>query len=394
METRNKIILTPDDRRQLRRIQSAYTEEVIGERLDDILGICLPSLTIGLTLPQGLSHGIASGIILPANARNVSPDIVSALQGALKVYGVDASLPQIKRYLASRKHRGPKQPRQERPNDVLFPLLEALYQGTPFFEPDQAPLPVGGLNCEFLNAIKGQERGPLFAFVLMHVGVLLVQEADENGVKAVVDAVHEAAVQLGLDPTKYEYSYVAGEANSRGQGNHIIFNSKRLKLKEVHHFKAVANIKGIMDLRETVRAILEDSILGLSFAFDSGHYKSLRGGWELTSVIRNEQTENYIDCVESQEAIPTVAEADYNCFLDKQRLHGHRDVDAFLNHGWNLVAANDTQATHRMGGRLDGAWYKYFPTNLVFSNYRVFPIFSKCLEISDHGNIYFVIKPI
>jgi hypothetical protein len=263
---------------------------------------------------------------------------------------------------------------QDHSPEQTLVIVEQLFEGMPFFDPSRnvRSIPILWLNCELLDDIKVGSLERVFATIMARAGVMAMAEANSAGVKPV-------AQRCG-------YEFFAATSNSRGQGCVIAWQPDSWERVTSFEHKETREVGGIAEMRVTAEVVLRHKLSGLAVRFLASHFKSLRGGWEVTAKVRFEQATNLLASINRHPGIPTIALGDYNCFLDRLRVYGNKDVDPFLTEDWALLGGlHDKRPTHMFGGRLDGIFSKWLSRNMFLRDYQVVPIYSEAPEVTDHA---------
>jgi hypothetical protein len=142
------------------------------------------------------------------------------------------------------------------------------------------------------------------------------------------------------------YKSFCSVANTRNQAVGFVVHP-RLKVLGQTSYDDVGTVQGIPDLRPAFRLDLEDTVTGDKFAVVVVHLKSMRGGMQVSGKVRYQQC--HVLATKLGKGFVGVIAGDWNTFLDRTN-----DLDPLYNAGFRLIAPNNTEATHIMGGRLDG----------------------------------------
>jgi hypothetical protein len=307
-------------------------------------------------------------IELPINSK-----VAEYFRAALAGLGFDATTREVFDYLAQRRMFLP-QPISDRSPEQTFAIVEQLFERLPFFDPfvHSHKIPIIWLNCELLDAMKSGTLEKVFANIMARAGVMAMAEANEAGVKPVAE-------ECG-------YDFFAAKSNRRGQGCVIAWQPDTWGLVTSFEHQETTGVSGVPELRESAEVVLRHKPSGFVLRFLASHFKSLRGGWELTADVRFEQSTNLLAKINQYPVLPTIALGDYNCFLNRLRVHGNKDVDPFLTENWSLLGGlHDTRPTQLLGGRLDGIFFKWLSAGMYLDDYTIIPVYSAAPEVTDHA---------
>lgn len=142
------------------------------------------------------------------------------------------------------------------------------------------------------------------------------------------------------------YSAYTCKPNTRNQAVGFVVHDRFEVLKVTSH-DAVANVQGVPDLRPAYELELKDKVTGKVRKYIVIHLKSMRGGPQVSGVVRRNQCKILAHILQGAKAV--LIAGDWNTFLDSSN-----DIDPLKQAGFKVVDPTDTRATHTMGGRLDG----------------------------------------
>jgi len=253
-------------------------------------------------------------------------------------------------------------------------IVEDLLQGVPLFQPDShvCEVPIVWLNCQLLDAMKADSLARVFATIMARGGLMAMAEANAAGVGPVARICG--------------YDFFAATANRRGQACVVAWHPETWQLVSSCEHCETAIVGELPELRMTAEVVLRHIQTGIMLRLLASHFKSLRGGWELTARVRFKQTSNLLEAIERSPMLPTIAAGDYNCFLDRLRAYGNKDVDPFVTQNWSLLGGlEDERPTQLLGGRLDGMFFKWLREGMVFDRYQIIPVYSAAPEVTDHA---------
>lgn len=228
----------------------------------------------------------------------------------------------------------------------------------------QGNLVYGEFNAEFLDATKANRYLATYVKMVKKVHVMFVEECDITGLAAIGKAAG--------------YGYRASKANTRNQAVGFLVHP-RFDILNVKVCDAVANVKGVPDLRPAYLLELKDRTSGEVVNVVVVHLKSMRGGPAQTGPIRYKQAQELVKWLGPD--FKGIVAGDFNCFLNNTN-----DMDPLKNHGLKLVYPNDTTSTQSMGGRLDGFYVMGIKHKI--GNYRVRSIWKNKIfgrGFSDHS---------
>jgi hypothetical protein len=143
------------------------------------------------------------------------------------------------------------------------------------------------------------------------------------------------------------YTSYCCKPNTRNQAVGFVLHN-RFKVISVTSHDAVANVQGIPDLRPAYELELEDTTTGKRRKYIVVHLKSMRGGPQVSGVVRRNQATIIAHVLKNSTGTETLIAGDWNTFGDKTT-----DLDPLKNAGFKIVDPTDARATHTMGGRLD-----------------------------------------
>jgi hypothetical protein len=364
-------MLKPQDIEFLRRLDKRSDIEFGVERtvrnslLDDSKGLRFPALE-----SEGAVVTAAGQIELPPITK-----MLEYLRKALLDLGIVATPDEIASYLDVRKNY-PPEPIPYRSVEETMVRVQTLFQSIPRYDPSMqgASVPILWLNCEFLDAFKGEKLARIFALILSCSGVMGVAEANADGIKPMANLSG--------------YHFLAATPNDKGQACGLLWHPATWEPVSQLEHSETANIEGMLELRPTLEVVLRHVRSGIQVRFLASHFKSLRGGWDLTTSVRFEQSMKLLAAVENEPLMPTIAQGDYNCFLNFLRPQGTKDVDPFFTNGWSLLGGTeDVTSTHAKHGRIDGLFYKWLPDGMRVDDYKVIPIYAEVPEVSDHAAV-------
>jgi hypothetical protein len=261
-----------------------------------------------------------------------------------------------------------------RSEEESLAVVEGLLQGVPVFQPagQVCEIPIVWLNCQLLDATKADLLAKVFANIMARGGLMAMAEANASGVGPVAKICG--------------YDFFAATSNKRGQGCVVAWQPDTWQLVSSCEHWETAAIGPLPELRVTAEVVLRHLASGKMLRFLASHFKSLRGGWELTAEVRFAQAKNLLETIGRSPLIPTIAAGDYNCFLNRLRAYGNKDVDPFVTENWSLLGGwQDTRPTQLLGARLDGMFFKWLEEGMRFDHYQTIPVYAAAPEVTDHA---------
>ncbi len=222
-------------------------------------------------------------------------------------------------------------------------------------------------NTEYLWQAKANYFIDTYAEIISKHHILALQEVSQWG--------------LAVLSQSSDYQYIVSESNNRGQALGFLIHP-RLTVTAIHEYSELTNILGAPNLRPALRVDLLDTKSGLTLSVVTVHLKSMIGGLEFTGRIRQEQIKQLIWALDNIKT-PILIMGDFNCFLDKSF-----DTARLFNNGFRIANRTNHVSTQCFGGRLDGLFYRDFPSNGTPKHYSVRNFWqhnSAGRSLSDHG---------
>jgi hypothetical protein len=226
-------------------------------------------------------------------------------------------------------------------------------------------------NCEFMDVSKARYFQDSYVELVTRAHVLFMEEVEPQGV-----------AYLGKVTG---YSAFASVANTRNQAVGFLVHPRLKVIGGPTTYTSIANVQGVPDLRPAFRLDLEDTVSGHKFSVVVLHLKSMRGGPQVTAVVRYKQFALLV-----QDLGPNfcgIVGGDLNYKIDDPSC---REGDPMIQAGYTLLAAGDHSATQIMGSRIDGFFYKGLPVGIDY--YKVVAYFnnpSLKRSFTDHGTLAF-----
>lgn len=228
---------------------------------------------------------------------------------------------------------------------------------------------IGEFNAEFMDTSKARYFQDTYLEIVSRFDVLFMAEVECGGV------AHLAKVS--------GHAGYCSTANTRNQAVGFLVSPRMKLVNGPIEYTSIANVQGIPDLRPAYRLDLEDTVTGERFSVVALHLKSMRGGPQVTAVVRHKQFALLV-----QDLGPNfvgLVGGDLNYKIDDPTT---RDADPMVNAGYKLVAPGDNSATQIMGSRIDGFFQKGLKSSIDY--YRVYAYFLNAQlkrSFSDHATL-------
>lgn len=226
-------------------------------------------------------------------------------------------------------------------------------------------------NCEFMDVSKVRYFQDAYVELVSRAHVLFLEEVEPQGV-----------AELGK---LTGYQAFASVANTRNQAVGFLVHPRLKVIGGPITYTSIANVQGVPDLRPAFRLDLEDTVTGVKFSVVVLHLKSMRGGPQVTAVVRYKQFALLV-----QDLGPNfcgIVGGDLNYKIDDPSC---KEGDPMIQAGYTLLAAGDHSATQIMGSRIDGFFYKGMPVAIDY--YKVIAYFNNPnlkRSFTDHGTLAF-----
>lgn len=230
-------------------------------------------------------------------------------------------------------------------------------------------------NFEFGDPAKAKYFQDSYKLIVERAHLILASEVDPGFL------AHLATLVPG-------YTSYCCKPNTRNQAVGFVLHN-RFKVISVTSHDAVANVQGIPDLRPAYELELEDTTNGTRRKYIVVHLKSMRGGPQVSGVVRRNQATIIAHVLKGSTNVETLIAGDWNTFGDKTT-----DLDPLKNAGFNIVDPTDARGTHTMGGRLDfymerGLSKKVGQPDVISLNYLPgLPV----RAITDHASVVMDVK--